>query len=262
MLELAALSHAGPVRAVNEDSFLQAPDIGLWVVADGMGGHEGGQIASRMIIDCLDIDLDRSNENVFIQDVIDRLGEANREIREVSQTRFQGRTIGSTAVVLLVYGRKAICLWAGDSRLYLLREGNLRQVNYDHSQVADLVRRGVFSTEQAANHPLRNVITRAVGVHNTLVIDRCDVNLCPGDTLLLCSDGLNKVLSDDDIRMILSRSTCDLVVHDLIRCALARAATDNITVCVVATTNGVATSNSAPFSHEPCSDDDPTMPSN
>lgn len=259
LLTAAVFSHPGPVRKVNEDAYLDASDIGLWVVADGMGGHEGGQLASRMVIDCLDFDPDRSSEAAFVNAVADRLREANRRIQAVSHQRFEGRAIGSTVVVVLIHGRRAICLWAGDSRFYLLRDTVLRQVNDDHSHVADLVARGLLAPEKAATHPLRNVVTRAVGARKELEIDRRHVDLRHGDTLLLCTDGLNKVLSDEDIRMILTRGTCERAAGELIRTALARAVTDNVTVCVVRAQNASGEKGIA------CPDpvvDDPTIPLN
>lgn len=258
----AVQSHPGPVRAVNEDAFLQAPDIGLWVVADGMGGHEGGRLASRTVIDCLDSDPDLSSEARFVQDIVDRLDDANNRIQAIAHERFGGRAIGSTVVVLLLYRRRAICLWAGDSRLYLYRGGVLRQVTRDHSHVADLVARGLLHPDEVSSHPLRNVITRAVGARTWLEIERCDVDVRAGDRFLLCTDGLNKVLSDDDIRAILNRGACERVVTDLIRTALARAATDNVTVCLVCASDPPATGDSRPeaAAGKRPDGDDPTVP--
>lgn len=251
----AALSDAGPVRSVNEDACLDAADVGLWVVADGMGGHEGGQLASRMVIDCLDSDPDRSSQEAFVTDVYGRLQEANRRIQAVSRDRFEGRSIGSTVAVLLIFGSRAICLWAGDSRCYLLRDNLLRQVSDDHSHVAELVRQGALPPEMASAHPLRNVITRAVGARESLQLDRCDIDLRAGDTLLLCTDGLNKVLSDDEILAILGHGSCGRVADALIAAALGRVVTDNVTVCVVR----LAAADAGGCGAED-DDDDPTIP--
>lgn len=232
-LTSATLSDVGSVRTVNEDAFLEAPDIGLWAVADGMGGHEGGQIASRAVIDSLDCTPDLSSEAAFVKDIRERLIAANHRIGAISQEYFAGRVIGSTVTILLVYDRKAVCLWVGDSRLYLFRDGRLRQVNRDHTAVAELVEQDLLTAEEMDHHSLRNVITRAVGAHDELEVDYREQEIRPGDVMILCTDGLNKVVSDEEIASTLSGGTPEHMAHELLRMALARNAPDNVTVSVV-----------------------------
>lgn len=232
-LTSATLSDVGSVRTVNEDAFLEAPDIGLWAVADGMGGHEGGQIASRAVIDSLDCTPDLSSEAAFVKDIRERLIAANHRIGAISQEYFAGRMIGSTVTILLGYDRKAICLWVGDSRLYLFRDGQLRQVNRDHTAVADLVEQHLLTAEEVDLHSLRNVITRAIGAHDQLEVDCREEEIRPGDVLMLCTDGLNKVVSDAEISSKLSSGTPAQMANELLGMTLTRTAPDNVTVCVV-----------------------------
>ena len=161
--ESAFLSDPGPMRSVNEDAFLDAPDLGLWVVADGMGGHEAGQLASRMIVDALDQELPSGRLDDVIVEVKTRLHDVNRQLREIAVARYGGRIIGSTVALLIGYQNLGICLWAGDSRIYRYRGGLLTQLTNDHSQVEDLVQSGLLSRDNARHHPLTHVITRAVG---------------------------------------------------------------------------------------------------
>jgi serine/threonine-protein phosphatase Stp1 len=229
----ADLTHVGTVRQINEDACLAMPDLGLWAVADGMGGHEAGEVASRMIIDSLrQVSIPASWED-FLDMTQACLQEANRQIREKSAHFYNHRVIGSTVVILLVYDDQGACLWLGDSRLYRWREGQLKLISRDHSHVQDLVDRGLIKPEEAHNHPLSNVITRAVGSSMHLDIDRRPFRLQAGDIFLLCSDGLNKVVSDDEIAKVLAQGNNQTAVENLIQLALKRGANDNVTAIVV-----------------------------
>jgi len=226
-------SDVGPVRKVNEDACLDAADIGLWAVAAGMGGHEGGQMASRIVIDSIDCEPDRSSEAAFVEDISIRLGMANDRLRQISREWYEGRVIGSTVAVVLAYADKALCLWAGDSRIYLMRDGQLRQINRDHTAVEDMVDQGLINREQARNHRLRNVITRAIGAHDHLELEQHSEPVRHGDVLLLCTDGLNKVLSDAEIAQVLQNGNIEQATGALLQLSLSRHVPDNVTVCVV-----------------------------
>lgn len=229
----AFASDVGAVREVNEDSCLNAAEFGLWAVADGMGGHEGGQIASRTVINAIDWDLDRSSEAAIVEDITTRLTMANDQIRQIARDHYDGRTIGSTVAAVLAFGRTAVCMWAGDSRIYLFRAGRLHQVSRDHTTVEDMVDQGLIDHEEAKNHRLRNVITRAVGAHEHLAIEVRREPVEPGDVLLLCTDGLNKVVSDEELVGLLATTDCEATADALIRLSLQRDVPDNVTVCVV-----------------------------
>ncbi len=230
----AALTHVGMVRKLNEDAYLTRPNLGLWVVADGMGGHAAGEVASGIIVDTLGRMTAATDWQTFVAETQQSLREANRRIRQESAQHYQHRTIGSTAVALIVHGHQGACLWVGDSRLYRLRDRSLRQLSRDHSHVQDLVDQGLLTPEQANAHPLSNVITRALGSEESPNIDMRHFALLPGDVYLLCSDGLSKTLSDAEIAgMLASSQNSQVIAQALIHSALVRQADDNVTVVVV-----------------------------
>ena len=231
----AGRSHVGMVRAINEDACLAMPELGLWAVADGMGGHEAGDVASQMIVETLqEIPLPLTWPD-FLNSVREALYDVNRRLREESAQHYQHRTIGSTVVVLLAHEHQCACLWVGDSRIYRLRNGQLEQLTRDHSHVQELVDQGLLTPEEAHRHPLANVITRAVGSADDLQIDEVVYPLQVGDLFLLCSDGLNKTVPDEEIARLLAHSNhnCQEAVKAFIHLALMRDANDNVTTIVV-----------------------------
>ena len=232
----AALSHTGKVRHINEDSCLALPEVGLWAVADGMGGHESGGVASRMVIETLRRLSPPEQWQAFVGQVRAGLKQVHLQLRDLSTRLYQQRTVGSTAAVLLTQGDRGACLWVGDSRVYLLREGGLAQLTHDHSYVQELLDKGLLKPQQAQLHPQGNLITRAIGQREELSVDVVDFPLQAGDVLLLCSDGLYKMLDDMEIAILLSCGGCQDTVQSLIDLALRRGAHDNVTAVVVAIT--------------------------
>ncbi|MBK8507676.1 MAG: protein phosphatase 2C domain-containing protein [Candidatus Competibacter sp.] len=231
----AGRSHVGMVRSINEDACLVLPEVGLWAVADGMGGHEAGDIASQMIVETLQQIPPPADWDSFLTSVRAGLKDVNRRLREESAQRYHHRTIGSTVVVLLLHGGRCACLWAGDSRIYRMQNGQLQQLTRDHSHVQELVDQGLIAFEDAHRHPLANVITRAVGSADDLPIDEAIYPLQAGDMFLLCSDGLNKTVSDEEIARLLAHSNYNSqeAVKAFIHLALMRDASDNVTTVVV-----------------------------
>ena len=229
----AAGSHVGMVRKVNEDAYLELPEQGLWAVADGMGGHKAGDVASQIIIDALRQTAPVSSLEDFIAKVEECLWKANRRIQEESAQHYNNRVIGSTVLVLLTYKDQGACLWVGDCRLYRLRNGQLRQLTRDHSYVQELIDGGMLKPEQAYGHPMANAITRAVGSAEKLDIDMLIFLLQAQDVFLLCSDGLYKTVTDDEIAGLLACSDSAEMVKGLIDRALAKDADDNVTAVVV-----------------------------
>ena len=231
----AGRSHVGMVRVINEDACLALPERGLWAVADGMGGHEAGDIASQMVVETLQQIAPPAGWAEVREAVREVLCEVNQRLREESAQRYQNRTIGSTVVVLIAYETQCACLWVGDSRIYRLRDGQLQQLTRDHSHVQELVDQGLIAPEEAHRHPLANVITRAVGSADDLQIDEVVHPLHSGDLFLLCSDGLNKTVSDEEIARLLDHSdhNCQEAVKAFIHLALMRDANDNVTTVVV-----------------------------
>ncbi|RME34875.1 MAG: serine/threonine-protein phosphatase [Gammaproteobacteria bacterium] len=227
----ASLSHVGKVRRINEDSFLEAPDRGLWAVADGMGGHSRGDLASQLVINNLEQIPASDDLATLVDEVEDQILAANHRLLKL--TAESGGTVGTTVVCLLLKGIHGICLWAGDSRLYRLREGELEQLSYDHSQINLLLEQGIITEEEAVDHPAANLVTRAVGADSDLYLDIEMWELADGDRYLLCSDGLDKHVTDAEIAGLLSRGEPGEVAGALIDLTLERGATDNVTVIVV-----------------------------
>jgi protein phosphatase len=228
----SALSHVGNVRRINEDSCLDRADLGLWAVADGVGGAHAGDRASGLIVEALDKVTPPTTAIGFLTKVRDSLHAVNQILR-LEADSLDGKTIASTIVVLLFFGQHYACAWAGDSRLYLLRNGRLRQISRDHSEVQELVDAGEISAEEARYHPRGNLITRAVGAHDELVLEMVQDQLRPEDMFLLCSDGLTKPVDDADIeRLMLGRSP-EEATHALVEAALAAGAPDNVTAVAV-----------------------------
>lgn len=229
----ASVSHVGSVRKVNEDAFLDSPEIGLWVVADGMGGHEAGDVASRMLVDAFRNLPPPTARQDFLDNLLLRLQTVNGALVDYAESHAKNGVVGSTVAILVGFGDQCTCLWAGDSRVYLLREGRLRQVTRDHSQVEELISLGLLDREEAESHPAGNVITRAVGAADSLAVDMVSHEFRDGDIYLICSDGLNKVVSDHEIGEVLRQGTCTTAAQTLIDRALYHGAKDNVTAVVV-----------------------------
>lgn len=228
----ASRTDVGLVRERNEDAVLDEPERGLWAVADGMGGHAIGDYASRTVVEALHglptpLDLEH-----YIAAARQRLQDANRQIQAEAARRNIFR-IGSTVALLLASEAFCACLWAGDSRIYLFRDGHLRQLTRDHSQAELLRAQGLVRDEEEIPRVARNTITRAVGAAATLELDEEIVPVRDGDVLLLCSDGLSNLLDAEDITALLARGSCRKVVEALVDLALARGGRDNVSAVVV-----------------------------
>ena len=229
----AARTHVGTVRRRNEDAVLERADIGLWAVADGAGGHERGDYASsRIIAALLEVDTVLSGLSL-VEEVKGSLAEVNREVRAKAATIGPNALIGSTVAVLLIWDDQSCCLWAGDSRLYRIRAGRLRQLSRDQSHVQDLVDRGEILPEAAAAHPMSNIVTNLIGAFDRLVLEERRDRLQPGDILLLCSDGLSSALTDAEMVGILTGSALPAAADRLIQRALDQGARDNVSAVVV-----------------------------
>jgi serine/threonine protein phosphatase Stp1 len=229
----AARTHVGTVRQRNEDAVLERPEIGLWAVADGAGGHHRGEYASQRVVAALNSVAPAQSGLALVEDVRSRLAEVNRDLRAMAAKIGLRAIIGSTVVVLLVFEGSCRCLWAGDSRFYLMRAGDLRQMSRDQSYVQGLVDRGEIEAEAAATHPLAHVITNAVGTSAEFVLEEREDRLEPGDILLLCSDGLTHVVADTDIAAVLHEYPLMAAADRLIECALDQGARDNVSAVII-----------------------------
>lgn len=241
------ITDQGRVRGNNEDSLLVDDRLGLYAVADGMGGHKGGEVASRMAVDILRDSIARATEgNGAILGMVDQnvsreanllasgIRLANRAIFEAAGSNPDWRGMGTTMVAVLVHGGRAGIAHVGDSRAYLLRNGVLRQLTADHSLVAEQLRKGIITAEEAERSTRKNVITRALGQGDDMDIDMQDLELASGDRLLLCSDGLSGMLKDAEIAALLNAHPApEAACRDLVEQANASGGRDNVTVVVV-----------------------------
>jgi serine/threonine-protein phosphatase Stp1 len=226
-----ASTHVGRVRKVNEDAILVLPEHRIFAVSDGMGGHAGGDFASQVVVDAiakLPADLPAGEK---FGEIRMALNQAHLLITAEAQRR--GATIGATVVCLVLSEGHFGALWAGDSRLYRLRDGRIELLTKDHSLVAAFVEAGQLTWDEAGNHPESNAITRAVGVGEELELDRIHGELWPGDRFLLCSDGLNKYVPIPELGRLISGVPIELVTEELIQKVLARGASDNVSIIVV-----------------------------
>ncbi|MBK1721553.1 PP2C family protein-serine/threonine phosphatase [Thiocystis violacea] len=225
-------SHPGRVRGYNQDAYLDRPELGLWVVADGMGGHSSGGMASSLIVERLAMLSHPRLLGVAADEAGDILSQVNQQLVAEAQL-LQGDIIGSTVVIVIAVGDHCVLLWAGDSRAYRLRNGELLQLTLDHTQVQEMVDQGILTPEQAESHPLSNVLVRAVGGDIDLALDRRVEALAQGDRYLLCSDGLVKELSLERIREILAEPEPAGVAQTLVEAACEAGGRDNVTALVI-----------------------------
>lgn len=230
-MQAFALTDKGRARAENEDNFLSKPSVGLFAVADGMGGHAGGATASAAVVDALGRIERQGSAAELRRRCEDSLDAAHREICDEAARRGVG-LMGSTVVALLTFDQYYACLWAGDSRAYLLRGGDAVQITRDHTEAARLVSEGRLSAEEARHWPRRHVITRAVGAGGALVLDFVSGELCPDDMFVLCSDGLTCHVDADEIGRFAAGRRAEDACRDLVDLALRRGGSDNVTVLV------------------------------
>jgi protein phosphatase len=230
--DTGAATHVGKVRRRNEDSFLVRPDVGVWTVADGMGGHAAGDLASATVVEALrDIETPASAAELLAR-CEERMVAANAQLQEVSRGR-GGITLGATVAVLLIYESDYACVWSGDSRVYCVRDGEIAQISRDHTEVEELIAEGLLSKDEARQSPRRNVITRAIGVREAPELEMISGELKPDDTFIICSDGLTSHVADAEILDCVSRTMSQPACDKLIALTLERGATDNVTVVVV-----------------------------
>lgn len=237
-IRCSAQSDVGRGRSRNEDSFAVDGRLGVFVVADGMGGHGNGEVASRIVADVVRRRLtpgSRRSGGVGGQGLRDALEEANLRIREAADGDEALSGMGATAVVATLRRGGSYLANVGDSRAYLLRGGGFSQLTDDHTWVREQVSAGRLSETQALRHPFRSVVTRALGGEEEVVVDVTPLDPRPGDVYLLCSDGLTAVLGDEEIRSCLERrGPLPDICRRLIDAANERGGPDNITVVVIA----------------------------
>lgn len=230
--ECVSRTHVGLRRRVNEDSVLVRIDRGLMAVADGMGGHEAGDVASAKVTEALQKLPVTYGLDPLVQSAIDALGQVNRELIALAASGDGSRTIGSTIVGLVIADGRFGCFWAGDSRAYRVREGRIEQLSRDHSLVQSLVDAGMLEPGGMEDHPNANIVTRAVGAAEHLEIDRVSGDVVPGDLFLLASDGLTRLVKDEELLAELNSRPAEEAADRLIDIVLSRGAPDNVSLVI------------------------------
>ena len=233
-----ALSDVGKVRKINEDAFLERSDLGLWMVADGMGGHHAGDVASRTAVVALnDIAIPAGGVYKDIADLITEvtihLQQANNKLFLMARDLSPETVIGSTVVAMLALGEQCAAVWSGDSRLYQFRDGVMTQITRDHSLINEMIQRGQGNLEELTNSRISNVVTQALGVETELRLETILFTARKNDLYLLCSDGLTEDVTEAEIGNLLAETEFCTIPRKLIDLALSYQAKDNITVIVI-----------------------------
>ncbi len=237
-----ALTDIGRVRSINEDAFLVEPELNLFVVADGMGGHAAGDVASKLALKSLVrsyraqlVALKKAAKQRTADHVLRRaINTANRKVFNQSNAKSHLNGMGTTIVGILLQDSTAFIFHVGDSRAYLIRQDEIELLTSDHSWVNMQVKQGKLNEEDARHHPLKNVITKALGIHKKVEPDIEMRSIKSGDIILLCSDGINNMLEDNEILgIIIDSSGLDAAAGRLIETANNRGGDDNSTVLLV-----------------------------
>jgi protein phosphatase len=229
--QTGAASHVGLVRDRNEDNYLVRPEAGIWAVADGMGGHNHGDLASDTVIKALQSIDGASSAEELLAVCENRIFEANSRLRELGH-QCDDAIIGTTVAVLLVFDGYFACIWCGDSRIYLIRQGIIAQMSCDHTEVQDLITRGVLTAEEAVTWSGSNAITRAIGALDSPELEMRSGPIDMGDIFVLCTDGLTRHVQDNEILSVVTNSGPQTACDQLVQLTLDRGAFDNITVIV------------------------------
>ena len=230
--ECVSRTNVGLKRKINEDSLFAAPERVLWVVADGMGGHDAGEVASAMVVDALRALPDGADLDGLAGQAVEAVREVNGRLIELARSNGGGKTIGTTVVGLAIAEGSYRCFWMGDSRAYLLRGGEISRISHDHSLVQNLIDAGMLNPEDAESHENANLITRAVGVAETCEVDLVRGGVQPGDQFVLATDGLTRLVPDEEIAAELGRGSPADAADRLIDTVLARGAPDNVTLII------------------------------
>jgi protein phosphatase len=249
MIQAFGRTDVGRRRKINEDSFLVSPEAGLYAVCDGMGGHNAGEVASRMAVETLSDFIERSRLEQEItwpwgldaalsldaNRLKTAIRLANSRVFQAADNREEYMGMGTTVVAALVSGDTMTVASAGDSRCYLVHEGRLVQVTRDDSWVSAALGEGILNSGEVEHHPYRNVITKAVGARDTIDLDVSEHQLLPGDVALLCSDGLHGMINDEEIARLVVPVPASLeeAAARLVDAANEAGGKDNVTVVFV-----------------------------
>lgn len=231
-MKVVAKTHCGKVRPINEDRYL-VPEEGdsIVLVADGMGGHKAGEVASETAAQTIRAcAVKMHGREISIKTALKWVRQANQIIYRMANEKPECMGMGTTMTFLYFMNKHALLAHVGDSRCYRIRDGRIMQLTKDHSLVAELVRIGEITPEQARNHPYRNIITRALGTDDYVAVDAQDIPVEENDVYLLCSDGLSNYLEEDELLQAVQNQPSDALCDHLVQIALDRGGRDNITV--------------------------------
>jgi protein phosphatase len=235
-LEALGITHQGLVREANEDAYIVAPEVGLFVVADGVGGHAAGDVAARLAVETVRAELGDAVQPgaIGMLSLAVAFQRANAEVREAGRTHRAREGMATTLTAMRVQGGRAAFAHVGDSRAYRLRDSCLEQLTEDHTVVGAYRRAGLLTPEEAARSRVRHMLLRAVGADETLEVDGGIALVKPGDTFLLCSDGLHGVTGDDEIgAILLTERDLGRAAEELVQSAIDGGGPDNVTVVLV-----------------------------
>ncbi|HIE13392.1 MAG TPA: Stp1/IreP family PP2C-type Ser/Thr phosphatase [Desulfotomaculum sp.] len=232
-MEWAVLSHRGLTRAKNEDNLLVCSDLGLFAVADGLGGHHAGEVASRLALASLERAVRDNDHGDPLHVLTAAFEQANQDVYRAAQANPKYEKMGTTLTACIIQSDRLYWLHVGDSRGYVMRENKIKQFTEDHSYVSDFVRKGELTPKEAEAHPYRHVLTRAIGTGPLIHVDKGTVALEPEDTVLLCTDGLTVHLSDAEILSTAQQGKPAEQAERLVKMALQRGGTDNITLILI-----------------------------
>ncbi|MEA3640545.1 MAG: protein phosphatase 2C domain-containing protein [Lamprobacter sp.] len=233
VFQSASTTHPGRVRSVNQDALIDLPERGVWAVADGVGGHQQGEAASQAVVSAIAEVATSAHPEGLVEAIRQGIIGVNQQLLQRAHELGPDALIASTVAVMVADTNHCICLWAGDSRVYGFRQGRLSRLTRDHSQVEELVERGLLSAQDALHHPEANIILRAVGRTQMLELDAVVYDLYDQDKYLLCTDGITKELDEQEIAAVLAKGSCHENCKQLLELALSRHCADNVAMIVV-----------------------------
>ncbi|NLW91316.1 MAG: Stp1/IreP family PP2C-type Ser/Thr phosphatase [Syntrophomonadaceae bacterium] len=232
---VAAVSDKGRVRSNNEDSLLVKPEQGLFIVCDGMGGHNAGEVASRLAVQCIEDSLQGLGRQITALDLNKAILKANELVWQQGQDNPEWREMGTTVTAAMIREDQLLVVNVGDSCLYLIRDGAINKVTHDHTLAQEMVKDGLLRPDEVKSSGYNHILTRALGVHPSLEIDHFEEKLKSGDSILICSDGLSDILLDDEILNVVLEHDNSLqnAVDALRDQALAGGGYDNISLILL-----------------------------
>ncbi|MGE5449923.1 MAG: Stp1/IreP family PP2C-type Ser/Thr phosphatase [Methanomassiliicoccales archaeon] len=237
-MRTCSITDTGKVRQDNQDRFLSDPTRGLFVVCDGMGGYQGGELAAQIAVETLEAafaDSDSNSDVNLMPRLAEALARANEAVWKRAQQEAELSEMGTTITVALIRSSHLYAAHVGDSPLFLLRDEGIMKLTNDHTLANKMITEGIITATDPACQQFSHILTRALGVEPMVNVDLLEMNLLPGDVLLLASDGLTKLVSDEEIRAYFCQPTdLELILNQLVNLSLDRGGGDNITVVAVA----------------------------